>query len=79
MALAIMLPLEAVATQHVVLLLVQAIVFLSFLAHFVIAVHCVYRAGWVADAVRSALVLVMYLIVVSVAIEVTSELAIITD
>lgn len=78
-ALAIMLPLEAVATRHIILLLVAAIVFLGFLAHFMIAVHRVYRAGWLADVVRSALVLVMYVIVVSVAIEVTSEFAIITD
>jgi hypothetical protein len=42
-------------------------------------VHCVYRAGWLADAVRSALVLLMYVVVVSVAIEVTSDAAIITD
>jgi hypothetical protein len=78
-ALAIMLPLEAVATQHIVLLLIQAIVFFGFLAHFMIAVHRVYRSVWLADVVRSALVLVMYGIVVSVAIEVTSEFAIITD
>jgi hypothetical protein len=78
-ALAIMLPLEAVTTRHFILLLVQGIVFLSFLAHFMVAVHRVYRAGWLADMVRSALVLVMYVIVVSVAIEVTSEFAIITD
>lgn len=78
-ALAIMLPLEAVATQHIVLLLIQAIVFFGFLAHFMIAVHRVYRSVWLADVVRSALVLVMYVIVVSAAIEVTSEFAIITD
>lgn len=78
-ALAIMLPLEAVAAQYTILLIAQVIVFLSFLAHFVIAVHRVYQAGWLADAVRSTLVLVMYVIVVTVAIEVTSELAIITD
>jgi hypothetical protein len=78
-ALAIMLPLEAVATRHIILLLVQAIVFFGFLAHFVIAVRRVYRAGWLADVVRSAFVLVMYVVVVSVAIEVTSEFAIITD
>jgi len=78
-ALAIMLPLEAVANQHIILLLAQGIVFLSFLAYFISAVHCVYRVGWLAGVVRSALVLVMYVIVVSVAIEVTSEVAIITD
>ena len=78
-ALAIMLPLEAVATQHIVLLLIQAIVFFGFLAHFMIAVHRVYRSGWIGDVVRSALVLMMYVIFVSVAIEVTSEFAIITD
>ena len=35
-ALAIMLPLEAVATQHIVLLLIQAIAFFGFLAHFIL-------------------------------------------
>ena len=78
-ALAIMLPLEAVATQHIVFLLIQAIVFFGFLVHFMIAVHRVYRSGWIGDVVRSALVLMMYVIFVSVAIEVTSEFAIITD
>jgi len=74
-----MLPLEFVATRHIVLSLAQAIVFLGFLAHFMMAVHRVYRAGWLADALRSASVLMMYVIVVSVAIEVTSEFAIIRN
>ena len=78
-ALAIMLPLEPVATRHIILLLIQVIVFLGFLAHFTIAVHRVYRAGWLADVIRSALVLLMYVIVASVAIEAASEFAIITD
>lgn len=78
-ALAILLPLEAVATEHIVLSLAQAIVMLGFVAHFILAAHRVYHAGWLADAVRSLLVLMMYFIVVSVVIEVASGLAIITD
>lgn len=78
-ALAIMLPLEVVATRHIVLLLVQVVVFVSFLAYFMVAVHRVYRSGWLAAILRSTMVLTVYVILVSVAIEFTSELAIIRD
>ena len=78
-ALAVMLPLEAVATRHIILLLLQIVAFVSFLTYFVVAVHRVYRSGWLAVVLRSALVLLMYVIIVSVAIEFTSEFAIITD
>ena len=78
-ALAIMLPLEVVATRHILLLLVQVVVFVSFLAYFMVAVHRVYRSGWLAAILRSTMVLTVYVILVSVAIEFTSELAIIRD
>ena len=78
-ALAIMLPLEVVATRHIILLLVLVVVFVSFLAYFVVAVQRVYRSGWLAVVLRSAVVLAMYMIIVSVAIEFTSEFAIISD
>ena len=78
-ALAIMLPLEVVATRHIILVLVQVVVFVSFLAYFIIAVHRVYRSGWLAVVLQSAFVLLLYIIIVSVAIESTSEFAIITD
>ena len=77
--LAIMLPLEAVATRHIMLLLVQAVVFVSFLTYFVVAVRRVYRSGWFAVVLRSAVVLAVYVMIVSVAIEFLSEFAIISD
>jgi hypothetical protein len=78
-ALAIMLPLEVVATRHIILLLVQFVVFASFLTYFIVAVHHVYRSRWLAVILRSAVVLAMYVIIVSVAIEFASEFAIISD
>jgi hypothetical protein len=78
-ALAIMLPLEVVATRHILLLLVQAVVFASFLAYFIVAVHRVYRSSWLAVGIRSTFVLTVYVVIVSVAIEFTSEFAIISD
>jgi len=78
-ALAIMLPLEVIAGRYMILLLVQVLVFLGFLSHFAVAVRRVYESGWLAVVLRSAVVLSMYIIVVSVAIENTSDFAIVTD
>ncbi len=78
-ALAIMLPLEVLASRNILLLLLQLVVFVCFLAHFAIAVRRVYRSGWVSAALRSTLVLLAYMIVVSVVIENTSSFAIISD
>lgn len=78
-ALAILLPLEAIANRHIILLLLQIIVFVSFIAYLVVAVHRVYRSGWLGVVLRSTYVLTAYMIIVSVAIESTSEFAILTD
>ena len=75
----ILLPLEAVADRHIGLMLLQVAAFVGFLAHFLIAVHRVYGSGWLGVVFRSMYVLTAYMVIVSMAIEVTSEFTIITD
>ncbi len=77
--LAMMLPLEELANRHVVLMISQVVLFVYFLAYFVMAVRRVYRSGWLAVALKSAVVLFGYMIVVSVAIENSSSFKIIAD
>ncbi len=77
--LAMMLPLEAIASRHIVLLIMQVMPFVYFLAYFVLAVRRVYRSNWLVVAFKSAVVLFAYMIVVSVVIENTSNFLIIAD
>lgn len=77
--LAAMLPLEEPANQHVGLMIVQFLLLAYFLVYFVIAVKRVYDSGWTVAALKSAAVLFGYMIVVSVAIENTSNFQIIAD
>jgi hypothetical protein len=77
--LAMMLPLEDLANRYIVLMIVQVVLLVYFLAYFVIAVRRVYQSNWRAVAWKSAVVLFGYMIVVSVAIENTSNFLIIAD
>lgn len=77
--LAVVLPLEVLAGRHPVLLFVQLVFFTYFLAYFALALRRVYRSGWPGVVLRAVVVLFAYMIIVSVAIENTSEIAIITD
>ena len=77
--LAMMLPLEELANRHVILMILQVIVLIYFLAYFVIAVRRVYQSPWPGVAARSAIVLFGYMILVSVVIENTSSFRIIAD
>jgi len=77
--LAAMLPLEELANQHVVLMLVQVVVLVYFLVYFVVAMRRVYRSTWLAVAAKSTAVLFAYMILVSVVIENTSNFRIIAD
>ena len=79
LVLALMLPLEDLANEHVGLMIVQLVLLIYFLAYFVIAVQRVYGSSWLVTALRSAAVLFGYMIVVSVAIENTSDFLIIAD
>jgi len=77
--LAAMLPLEDLANRHVSLMILQVVVLAYFLVYFVIAVRRVYQSSWPALAVKSAIVLISYMILVSVVIENTSSFRIIAD
>ena len=77
--LAMMLPLEELANRHVVLMILKIALFVYFLAYFIMAVRRVYRSDWLAVALKSAIVLIGYVIVVSVVIENTSNIRIIAD
>jgi len=77
--LAIVLPLAELANRHSVLLILQVPLFLYSLAYFVMAIRRVYQSNWLAVALKSAVVLFGYMIVVSVAIENTSNIRIIAD
>jgi hypothetical protein len=76
---ALMLPLEAIADRHLALLFVQALFMTGFLAYFVMAVRRVYQSSWFAVAWKSAVILFAYMVVVSIAIENTSDFLIIAD
>ena len=76
---ALMLPLEMLASRHLALLIFQVLVMTGFLAYFVMAVRRVYQSNWFAVAWKSAVILFTYMVVVSIAIESTSNFLIITD
>jgi hypothetical protein len=77
--LAMMMPLEALANRHTILLVLQVAILVYFFAYFVMAMRRVYQSNWPGVAVRSTLVLFVYMIVVSVVIENTSNFMIIAD
>jgi len=77
--LAMMLPIEELANRHFILMILQVVLFVYFLAYFVMAVRRVYQSNWLAVALKSAIVLFGYVIVVSVVIENMSNIRIIAD
>jgi hypothetical protein len=77
--LAMMLPLEAPVNRHIILLILQFVLLVYFLAYFVTALRRVYQSGWLAVAFKSAVVLFAYMVAVSVVIENTSTFMIIAD
>jgi len=79
LVLLLILPLEDIANQHAILLVLQVVLFGFLLAHFFFAVRRVYRSGWPGVLSRSAAVLFGYMILVSIVIENTSNFRIIAD
>ena len=77
--LAMMMPLEALANRHIVLMLLQVAILLYFLAYFVLAMRRAYQSSWPGVAIKSTLVLFVYVIVISVVVENTSNFMIIAD
>ena len=77
--LALLLPLENLANQHVGLYVAQAVLLAYFVVYFIIAAHRVYGSSWPGAVLKSGAVLFGYIIVVSIAIESTSTFLIIAD
>jgi hypothetical protein len=77
--LAMMMPLEEVADRYVVPRVVQFLLLSYFLVYFVFAVKRVYASSWWLAALKSAAILFGYMILVSIAIESTSNFLIIAD
>ncbi len=73
------LPLEVLIGRYGILLPLQVVLFGYFLAHFAIALRRVYGSTWLAVVLRATFVLFAYMMVVSIAIENTSQFAIISD
>jgi len=76
---ALQLPLGTFAGHNAILLIVQAALLGSLLAHFVFAVRRVYQSSWPGVLSKSAVVLFGYMILVSLVIENTSSFRIIAD
>lgn len=76
---ALILPLENLASQPIVHLILQIALLVYFLGYFVVAVRRVYRSGWLAVAAKSTAVLFVYGILLSISIESTSAFLIISD
>lgn len=77
--LALAMPLENVAVQSTLALIVRGLLLGYFVAYFVLAVRRVYEPGWIALALKSTAVLFGYMIIVSLVIENTSTFMIIAD
>ena len=77
--LAVMLPLETLADRNVALLLLQVLSLVALVAYFVIALRRVYQPTWFAVSWKSVVVLFGYMMIVSIAIENTSDFMIIAD
>jgi len=77
--LALAMPLEDLAGKDIFALIVRALLLAYFLAYFVLAMRRVYAPGWVALVLKSAAVLLGYMMIVSLVIENTSSFMIIAD
>lgn len=79
LVLLLMLPLEDFANQNIGLMIAQAVLLAYFFAYLVVAMQRVYRSSWFVAALKSVAVMFGYMIIVSVAIENTSNFLIIAD
>jgi hypothetical protein len=77
--LAVMLPLEDLANRYLILMIFQVLSLVYFVAYFLVAIRRVYQSSWFAVAWKTVVVLFVYMIVVSIAIENTSSFMIIAD
>ena len=77
--LALMLPLEEVATGQIPALIVQLVLTVYLFGYVIMSLHRVYDTTWLATSAKSMVLLFGYMIVVSMAIETTSSFQILAD
>ena len=77
--LAVVLPLEDMANQNILLMVLQVVVFVYYILYFGLAVQRVYQSSWFSVVYKSAIVLLGYMMIVSIVIENTSTFRIIAD
>lgn len=77
--LALTLPMERVADEHLLPLVGQIVLLGYFLGYFLISIRLVYDASWLAAAVKSLAILFGYMVLVSIVIEASSSFQILAD
>jgi len=77
--LALMMPLEKVASEHWLPLVAQTILLCYFLGYFAVSLRRVYSASWIVASAKSLAILFGYLVVISGVIEATSNIKILAD
>jgi hypothetical protein len=77
--LAVMLPVEKVASENLAALLLQVMMLVYFVVYIVASIRRVYSTSWTGSIARSVAVLFGYLVVFSLLIETTSSFLIISD
>lgn len=77
--LAVMLPLEELASEHWVPLVAQVMLLIYFIAYFTVSLRRVYRASWPAASLKTFAILMVYLVIVSGMIEASSNFLILSD
>ena len=77
--LAAMLPLERVASNHWAPLVLQMVLLGYFIWYFTISIRRVYQSNWPITFLKSFVILFVYMIIVSVAIETSSSFLIMSD
>ena len=75
-AFAVIVPLEVVAESSTFLLIMQALTLVGVLVYIFLAVRRVFGVSWLSVILRTVIVLALYMVIVSLAIEYTSEQAI---
>jgi hypothetical protein len=77
--LAVMLPIEKVASDHWLPLVAQALLCTYFLVYNILSMRRVYHTGWFIGIAKSLAILLGYFMVISVAIEAGSNFLILSD
>lgn len=77
--LALMLPMEQIASEHWLPLAGQLVLLTYFITYLVVSLRRVYQSSWIASSAKSLVVLFVYMILVAAAIEATSNFQLLTD